>query len=267
MSWRCNSVNEPNISAWRRSICGDLTSCFDFAAPRFIIPMLPDTTALRRQADDSQTKLPPPTPPLPGQQIVPVQDAGSARARALPYQPMANLEISGGQLVVHMSNHGQNTLQLSVYAHHALSDTAQRFDLHHGGTATATVAPEPITESYDVEIHGPNGFLRTAAGSLLSPEAGVEAALTLAGGGNNPTLKLMLRNHSKRALTLRVSGLHSNPARFELAPRGTETVALDPLANNHGWYDLVVSVEGQSTFTRRFAGHLENGEPSRTGPA
>ena len=26
-------VHEPNISAWRRAVCGDLTSCFDFAAP------------------------------------------------------------------------------------------------------------------------------------------------------------------------------------------------------------------------------------------
>jgi phospholipase C len=26
-------VQEPNISAWRRTIYGDLTSCFGFAAP------------------------------------------------------------------------------------------------------------------------------------------------------------------------------------------------------------------------------------------
>jgi phospholipase C len=44
-------VQEPNMSAWRHAVCGDLTSCFDFSAPRFNVPMLPDTTALRQHAD------------------------------------------------------------------------------------------------------------------------------------------------------------------------------------------------------------------------
>jgi phospholipase C len=29
---KCFGVPEPNISAWRRSVCGDLTSAFDFTA-------------------------------------------------------------------------------------------------------------------------------------------------------------------------------------------------------------------------------------------
>ena len=31
-------VVEPNISAWRRAVCGDLTSVFDFAAPNVAVP-------------------------------------------------------------------------------------------------------------------------------------------------------------------------------------------------------------------------------------
>ena len=257
-------VHEPNISAWRRAICGDLTSCFDFAAPRFIMPMLPDTTALRQQADQTESHLPVPTPPLPGQQIVPVQDAGSAPARALPYQPLADLEISGGQLVAHMSNHGSVTLELALYAHHSLSDAAQRFDLNPGGSATATVAPDPLTGAYDVEIHGPNGFLRHATGSLLTPEVGIEAELHLAGTRADPSLKLTLHNHGTHTQTVRVTGLHNVAHTFILNAHDTDEVALDPLAHNHGWYDLVVSVEAHPLFTRRFAGHLENGQPSRT---
>ncbi len=30
---RVTGVREPNISDWRRAVCGDLTSCFDFTNP------------------------------------------------------------------------------------------------------------------------------------------------------------------------------------------------------------------------------------------
>jgi phospholipase C len=259
-------VHEPNISAWRRSICGDLTSCFDFGAPRFIMPMLPNTTVLRQQADQSESKLPKPAPPAPGQQTVPVQDEGSAPARALPYQALADLELSGGQLVAHLSNHGTAALQLSVYAHHALSEDAQRFDLNAGGSATTSVAADALTGAYDVWIHGPNGFVRHASGSVLSAEAGVEAALGLSGDRGDPNLKLTLRNHGAQRQTVHVTGLHNAEHTFELGPGDVEVQTLDPLAKNHGWYDLVVSVEKHPVYSRRFAGHLENGEPSRTGP-
>jgi phospholipase C len=259
-------VHEPNISAWRRAICGDLTSCFDFAAPRFIVPMLPDTTALRLQADQTESKLPQPAPPPVGQQIVPVQDGGSALARALPYQAQADLMVSGGQLVAHLSNHGTATLQLSLYAHHSVSATAQRFDLTAGGSATASVTPEAFTGVYDVWIHGPNGFVRHATGSVLGVEAGVEADLSLSGDRDDPKLKLTLRNHSAQTQTMRVTGLHNTIHVFELEPTDVAVQPLDPLSSNHGWYDLVVSIENHPQYTRVFAGHLENGEPSRTGP-
>jgi phospholipase C len=36
-------VTEPNITEWRRAVCGDLTSAFDFTAPHDDWPELPDT--------------------------------------------------------------------------------------------------------------------------------------------------------------------------------------------------------------------------------
>ena len=45
-------VHEPNISAWRRAVCGDLTSCFDFGAPDTVdfMATLPATAALSVRA-------------------------------------------------------------------------------------------------------------------------------------------------------------------------------------------------------------------------
>ena len=120
---------------------------------------------------------------------------------------------------------------------------------------------EPISGAYDVEVHGPNGFLRVAKGSPLG--AGVEASLTLRGGKTHPSLRLTLRNKGAHAQTVRVIGLHNTPHQFELTRHDTDTVDLDPLAKNNGWYDLAVSIEGNDAYSRRFAGHLEDGEPSR----
>jgi phospholipase C len=45
-------VKETNISAWRRAVCGDLTTAFNFASPNddSFLASLPDTTALAAQA-------------------------------------------------------------------------------------------------------------------------------------------------------------------------------------------------------------------------
>jgi phospholipase C len=71
-------VREPNISAWRRAVCGDLTSTFDFDAEPAPFPELPDTTAYLAQQQAS-TALPPPTVPL--HQTMPVQEPGTRPRR------------------------------------------------------------------------------------------------------------------------------------------------------------------------------------------
>ena len=134
------------------------------------------------------------------------------------------------------------------------------------GSATASVAPDPLTGAYDVWIHGPNGFLCHASGSVLSAEVGLEATLALIGYMDHPELRLTLRNHSAHPRTVHVAGLHHAVHTFALGRLDDRDVELDPLAHNHGWYDLAVSVEGDSLFSRQFAGHLEDGAPSRTGP-
>lgn len=43
-------IHQPNIASWRRAICGDLTSAFDFAAKDVATPPLPDPGADSRRA-------------------------------------------------------------------------------------------------------------------------------------------------------------------------------------------------------------------------
>ena len=75
----------PNISAWRRSVCGDLTGAFDFESPVFGLPALPATTVIGDPAGGSYR------PPV-TTNAMPKQEPGTKRARPLPYQPNANLD-------------------------------------------------------------------------------------------------------------------------------------------------------------------------------
>jgi phospholipase C len=244
-------VKEPNISQWRRSICGDLTSCFDFGKHDTSLPRLPDTNALRKRADDTQSKLPKPGPPASGQQVVPVQEPGTAPARALPYQPIAGVSVESTSIKLRLENHGASALQLSSHAYH-LAGISQRFDVPAGGTVDGDVH---FSAGYDLAIHGPNGFLVEATGNTLT--AGVEARLSLAGGSK---LELKVTNSRSVPVTIAVTG---KPG-FTVGPFGSKELTLDPLAKDHGWYDVSLSLNGQPSWRRRFAGHLENGKPSRT---
>jgi phospholipase C len=41
----------------------------------------------------------------------------------------------------------------------------------------------------------------------------------------------------------------------------------DVVATAHGWYDVTVTADVDSTWSQRFIGHIENGEDSITGSA
>ncbi len=75
----------PNISAWRRSVCGDLVDAFDFESPVFGMPKLPAVSVIGDPPGGAYN------PPATSNEM-PVQEQGSKRARALPYQPNANLD-------------------------------------------------------------------------------------------------------------------------------------------------------------------------------
>lgn len=61
-------VREPNLSAWRRAVCGDLTEACDFGHPDFSVPDLPGPEPMSCPAGER--------PPLPEVQGPPAQEQG-----------------------------------------------------------------------------------------------------------------------------------------------------------------------------------------------
>jgi phospholipase C len=70
-------VEVPYMSAWRRQTVGDLTTAFNFAAPNYSIPELPNTAELALEALYQAEHLP--VPVMPSVQSMPVQEPGPAR--------------------------------------------------------------------------------------------------------------------------------------------------------------------------------------------
>ena len=97
---KVTGVKEPNISAWRRSICGDLTQCFDFTSFNPQPPALPDTSVLVAAAEDQTTLPEQPLPIISGEQ--PRQEPGSRKQRPIPYRLAAQKAGAG----VHVTNAG-----------------------------------------------------------------------------------------------------------------------------------------------------------------
>jgi phospholipase C len=96
-------VPEPNIGNWRRAVCGDLTSAFDFSAHPDPDPNPP---GVRFGAS-------PRVPSLgaaivvPASQTLPEGEPGTRLARALPYAFAVNVRPSGDKLRMDFANNGR----------------------------------------------------------------------------------------------------------------------------------------------------------------
>jgi phospholipase C len=140
-----------------------------------------------------------------------------------------------------------------------------RYDVAAHGRATASV-PAAGDGTYDIAVHGPNGFLREFAGRRGG--SAVEVTVTVVGEGSCPKLRIAVHNGGTATATVRVAGTRPGAGRTATyrVPAGT-TVSTDRdvISDGHGWYDVLATVDGDSAYKRRFAGHVENGEDSITG--
>lgn len=85
---------------------------------------------------------------------------------------------------------------------------------------------------------------------------------------NNGNVYLKLRNPGGARVTLTLTdNTYGAPSRQVTLHGGDERVEQWTLASRHQWYDVTVSDGAAGTFSRRFAGHVENGRPSYPDPA
>jgi phospholipase C len=265
-----HDLREANITPWRRAVCGDLTSAFDFATPNAALPALPSTTSY---APPDRTRHPDYVPVPPAVGSVPKQEPGVRNARALPYELFVRFDVNGnsGHANAHFVNTGRAGAVFLVYTAGSLD--APRTYTVEAGKRLEDQLTLAASGAYDFSVHGPNGFLRRYAGKQVKPGwfGGNETARPEVAEGYdvaNGNLQLRLHNTGSARCQFTLVNAYDAGATIQRTVRGgdTEHLYLD-LRNAHGWYDLTITVDSDSTYVRRIAGHVETGRPSYSDPA
>lgn len=269
-------VQEPNISAWRRAVCGDLTSAFNFEDPNdtAFFAQLPATLALANKARALPSTT---TPPTPATITLPVQASGVRPARALPYELHAtaritpNTKVLGGtQVELIFGNTGEAAAVFHVYDRLKLSEIPRRYTVEPGKQLSGLWTPA-ASGAYDLWVLGPNGFHRHATGNARRVAAAGQPnpEVVVTPDAANGELIIKLINSGSVACTFTLVAnqyVHAAASSHTVAAR-SQTELRRPLRDSAHWYDFTAKVTGQADYSRRFAGHLETGEPSVSDPA
>jgi len=254
-------VQAPNITAWRRSVAGDLTSAFDFGSPDFSVPSLPDTVPLITQSD-AEKSFPAVAAPAEGKQAMPAQESGTRPHRPSQLMPHADVTVnrSANTVTATMSNTGQVGASLFVFPDKYLTASATPFTVVNGTNKTYTwTATQKNKFGYAFSIYGPDGFVRSFAGAIV-------AAATTTGQiprvtatpvtGTAPGLQLTLANDGTTAVTytLTVNDYAGTTQTVTVGANGVTNVTWPADAN--GYYDVIITANTTDGFTRRYAGRI-----------
>ncbi len=253
-------VREPNISPWRRQVASDLMAAFDFAHPDYTLPTLP-ATSQRTCASTS--------PSLPPMQVMPTQEPGVRPTRALPYQPEASsrTSCSEGRFYIAMTNTGSASVHFQVNTNRFRTDGPWHYDVMPGATVEDFFSVVTYGGGrYDLTLSSPNGFERQYAGDLNVACDQLEVSSTLHPSDGTIELRYTNRGASTVTFTTRSTRYRSDgPWTNTVTAGASDTRTLNIAEMGARWYSLDVTASGDSTFRRRFAGHMENGQPGVTG--
>jgi phospholipase C len=245
-------VGEPQITPWRRAVCGDLTSAFDFTKS----PGLPTTpTVPDGYKPPDRMRQPPYVPTVPQHQRMPKQEPGVRPSRPLGYRLRVDLDVRPNGLAFTIANSGRLGAQLQ-----ARSNGIKRAPYSYTVGAGRTLRPVLSAKGhFDVNLHGPNGFFRRFAGNTHSPLLEVHATR------EDGHLVLTLHNRSDHALHAHVEDAYARDRTVRVGAGKRKHVRIG-LAATHGWYDVMVTVKDHEGFKRGLAGRLDNGRASTSDP-
>ncbi|WP_432002686.1 alkaline phosphatase family protein [Streptomyces sioyaensis] len=235
----------PNISDWRRSIAGDLTSALDFAHPQPGPATFPDPRA---------------------EQPVSIA-ATQMKARPLSFHPHATIseDRASGKVTARMTLTGgpkDKALSFQVFPDKYQAFSSTPFTVTTRKPREYTWDAKAHDGKYAFSIYSNDGFVRSFAGQvapagktegglprvevdLLKGERtthGAQVELTLHNDGTEP-VDYTLAAHDYLGGTRKVTVAH-----------GETKVVMWP--TQEGYYDVVVTVATDTTWTQRYAGRI-----------
>lgn len=288
-------IKEENITAWRRTICGDLTSVFrPYNGEKIVSPAFLDKTPFIEGIHQSKFKDTPDNyKSLTAEDVAqinnddhanspwfPKQEKGVRPANALPYELYADADVDNGVFSLSFkagnSVFGKQSIgaPLCVYAINPYEgDTLRTWN--YSAKAGDTLQDEwDITKfengRYHLRAYGPNGFYREFTGDANHP--GIKVSCTYEGSRLNKSkltgnVIITVANTSKATQTVQLSdNSYKNGKQIKtIAPGASASFVLN-LSNSFNWYDCSVKVKGYTQFEERFAGRVETGLVTKTDP-
>lgn len=265
-------VPEPNISAWRRAVCGDLTSVFrpfdGGGEEKLPYPPLKEFLGGIHQAQFR---------PMPAgweNAEMPRQEPGTRPSVALPYEHSVEAVVRGDALELVMRadtvRFGKRAAGAPFHAYtpglyrEGRAPRVRAYAVEAGKQLSDTWALEGFPEEkYVVRVCGPNGFLRGFQGTKGDPR--VEVACLYEG----VDIAIAVRNReAAQSYTLLAEDLsYGAGIRAITVQPGEEKRLRIPLAKSARWYDIRVTLEGAAHFERHYAGRVETGEHGISDPA
>ncbi len=298
-------IREDNISAWRRTVCGDLTSVFaayqpdkmdadhflkkePFVESIYNAQFRQDPDAFREilPAEIAKGKM-----SRPEEWTLPEQEKGVRPSCALPYELFADSNPgSGGKTVELVLKAGRDLFgaraagaPFAVY-----TPVAYREEGREGGYQTMqnrqyAVAPgDELSDSWDMEafqhgsyhlrVYGPNGFFREFTGSRQDPPLSVYCHYEYAQGqpaalSGNVLLSVYNNDPEKRiVLELTDESMGKPVTREQEILPGSHLDLPVNLKQSFGWYVVSLRAKGYPAFLKQYAGRVETGKESYTDP-
>ncbi|WP_097132588.1 phosphocholine-specific phospholipase C [Pedobacter xixiisoli] len=282
------------ISTWRRTVCGDMTSIFrpyhgeKLHQPN---PLVRDKVINHIQQVKGKPKQEKPHA-LKEQDIVKInryhafegsssalmakQEKGTKPACALPYHLMVDARLNEAKTSVVLDF---VTDTKSVGAPFNVS-AANTYSGEQGRNWYIAVKAndrlqdnweiKAFTEGkYDLTVHGPNGFYRRFSGSKADPDLLVNCLFEQQGvlKKNSGNLQLLLENKGDQPLVVNIEDdvYKVNHKTIKLTA-GTKKIITLNLKKYHHWYNFLLTVNGFETYRKHYAGHVETDKESITDP-
>ncbi len=282
------TVREDNISPWRRTISGDLTSAFrpynpkepglDFLArDKFVVSIekarfkeVPSNYRKLTAEQITQINLSPA-----GSGLIARQEEGIRPACAIPYELYAdgNLTEDGTQFELHLCAanqvHGPGSAgaPFNVYLRNVKNGTmlSATYAVKAGDKLTRQLPVSMFADpGYSVEVLAPNGFYRAFTGRSAPAPLVVRTSYERHGTELTGNVQVQLHNKAKEAVdvVIKDNSYKSDAVTRKIKPAQETSVILKL---SHGWYDFTVQAEG-SNQQARYAGRVETGRPGVSDP-
>lgn len=258
------SVQCNGISPWRRAVCGDLTSAFDFKSGGADFPASVPATAVYFKGWGSKDALPPASQSLPRQERA--TSGVPRRAMPLPYRSTVDgvAATNARQFALSFANEGRATAAFIVYSS-LRTDGPWHYTVEPGKRIDQEVW-NWTSPGMQLAVQGDNGFLREFRMSFDG--AGRWAAARLKEQPASASVTLTLQNVGTQTLRFRITdnAYGSNAVITVDVPANSSRDHVHAVSASWGWYDLAVSVDGDTAFWRRLAGHVEGAGLDYTDP-